>query len=120
MKKSKTRFQGTSKKMTKQEKGITLVALVITVIIIIILSVVAISFAFGNNGLINRAEDASEMYANDSRYTEGSITNVEAYINDILIGTGGSGEEPEEPTEPEAPIKVEDVKGGEAFDEKRQ
>ena len=100
----------------KNNNGITLVALVITIIILIILATVAISFAFGSNGLINRAEDASEMYANDSSYTEGSITNVEAYINDILIGNGGSGEEPEEPTEPEAPIKVEDVKGGDAFD----
>ena len=31
------------------------------------------------------------MYANDTAYTEGSITNVESYINDILIGVGGSG-----------------------------
>ena len=92
-----------------EEKGITLIALVITIIIILILATVAISFAFGSNGLINRVEDASDMYANDSRYTAGSITNVEAYINDILIGTGESGEEP---------IKVEEVKGGEAFDEK--
>ena len=120
MKKSNTRFQGTSKKMTKQEKGITLVARELIQEIIIIFSVVAISFAFRFNGLINRAEDASEIYSHYSRYSEGSITNVEAFINDLLIGTGGSGEEPEEPTEPEAPIKVEDVKGGEAFDEKRQ
>ena len=32
MKKSKTRFQGTSKKMTKEQRGITLVALVITIL----------------------------------------------------------------------------------------
>ena len=39
----------------KNAKGITLLALVITIIIIIILSTVAISFAFGDNGLIKRA-----------------------------------------------------------------
>ena len=33
MKKSKTRFQGTSKKMTKEQRGITLVALVITMVL---------------------------------------------------------------------------------------
>ena len=98
MKKSKTRFQGTSKKMTKEQRGITLVALVITVIIIIILATVAISFAFGENGLINRAQDASGMYTNDTAYTEGSITNVESYINDILIGVGGGGNPPQEQT----------------------
>lgn len=76
--------------MLKNQRGITLVALVITIIILIILATVAISFAFGSNGLINRAEDAGEYYANDTAYTEGSITNVEHYINDILKpGTNG-------------------------------
>ena len=45
--------------MKKQKnKGITLVALVLTVIIIIILATVAISFIFGKNGLITRAQQA--------------------------------------------------------------
>ena len=70
--------------MFKNERGITLVALVITIIILIILATVAISFAFGNNGLINTAEDARDYYANDTKYTKESITNVEHYINDIL------------------------------------
>ena len=39
-------------------KGITLLALVRTIIIIIILSTVAISFLFGDNGLITRAQQA--------------------------------------------------------------
>ena len=91
-------------KIRKGVMGITLVALVITIIIIIILVTVAISFAFGNNGLINRAEDARDMYANDTAYTEGSIANVESYINDILVGTGGSGtDEPDVPPIPEEP-----------------
>ena len=70
--------------MLKNQRGITLVALVITIIILIILATVAISFAFGNEGLVNRAEQASDMYANDTKYTDDSITNVEYYINDIL------------------------------------
>ncbi len=89
MLKAKQNFQENS-----NNKGITLVALVITIIIIIILAVVAISFAFGDNGLIKRAEDAGEYYANDTTYTEDSITNVESYINDILAGTGGETQNP--------------------------
>ena len=46
----------------KREKGITLVALVITIIIIIILATVTLNFAFGDNGLIKRAEDARDYY----------------------------------------------------------
>ena len=44
-----------------KNKGITLVALVITIVIIIILSTIAINFTFGENGLITRAQQAAEM-----------------------------------------------------------
>ena len=70
--------------MLKNERGITLVALVITIVVLIILATVAISFAFGNNGLVNRAEDARDFYANDTKYTDQSIVNVQYYINDVL------------------------------------
>ena len=70
--------------MLNNQKGITLVALVITIVILIILATVAISFAFGNNGLVNRAEEAKKYYANDTKYTQDSITNVEHYINSVL------------------------------------
>ena len=70
--------------MLKNQKGITLVALVITIIILIILATVAISFAFGNNGLIGRAEDARDYYANDTKYTEQAIANVDAYLDQYV------------------------------------
>ena len=70
----------------KNEKGITLVALVITIIIIIILATVAINFAFGNNGLIKRAEDARDYYANDTKYTDESMANVESYLDELING----------------------------------
>ena len=44
--KAEKRIQETSENMAKQEKGITLVALVITIIIIIILATVTINMAF--------------------------------------------------------------------------
>ena len=72
----------------KNEIGITLVALVITVIIIIILATVTINFAFGENGLIKRAEQASEFYANDTKYTEDSVSNVEKYLDKMLKDRG--------------------------------
>ena len=81
----------------KSEQGITLVALVITVIIIIILATVAINFAFGNNGLITQAEQARDFYANDTKYTDDSMSNAESYIDGIIPG-GSGGEEPTTPT----------------------
>ena len=70
--------------MLKNERSINIVALVITIVVLIILATVAISFAFGNNGLVNRAEDARDFYANDTKYTDQSIVNVQHYINDVL------------------------------------
>ena len=94
--KSKKTLRKSIKKMQRQvqtQKGITLVALVITIIILIILATVAINFAFGNNGLIQRAEDARDYYANDTSYTDESITNVESYLDEIINGVGnGNGE----------------------------
>ena len=49
--KAEKRIQGTSKKMTKEQRGITLVALVITIIIIIILATVTITLVFGEGAL---------------------------------------------------------------------
>ena len=61
MEKLRKRFQRISK-----EKGITLVALVVTIIIIIILATVAINFAFGENGLVKMAERARDIQANSA------------------------------------------------------
>ena len=45
--------------MKKQEKGITLVALVVTIIVLLILAGIAINLTIGNNGLFVRAKLAS-------------------------------------------------------------
>lgn len=43
-----------------KEKGITLIALVVTIIVLLILAGISISMAVGNNGLIQRTADAKE------------------------------------------------------------
>lgn len=69
--------------MLKNQNGITLVALVITIIILIILATVTIIFAF-NGGIVDRANQAKNMYANDTKYTDDSLANVVAYIDGRL------------------------------------
>ena len=44
------------------KKGITLIALVITIVILIILATITVNFLFGENGLINRAQQGTEEY----------------------------------------------------------
>ena len=45
------------------KKGITLISLVVTIIVLLILAGITISMLFGENGLLNRATDATEEYS---------------------------------------------------------
>ncbi len=82
---------------SKKEKGITLIALVITIVILIILSTVAISFVFGDSGLIKYAEKAKDLSEADSTEEGKELTNMTDYLNKLL---GGENNSPEEPFEP--------------------
>ena len=42
----------------KKERGITLIALVVTIVVLLILAGVSINFVLGNNGIINKTKDA--------------------------------------------------------------
>ena len=91
------------KRYREKERGITLVALVITVIIIIILATVTINMAFGDNGLITQAQRAKDMTANSIvAEQEGMNSVLSEYLNVM-------GEDSEiTPPEPEVP----DIPGG--------
>lgn len=53
--------------------------------------------AFGDDGIIKRAEQAKDIYANDTAYTDQSMANATAYLDEMLNGvTGGGTEEPEQ------------------------
>ena len=47
-------------KKVKNQKGITLVALVVTIIVIIILSTVTISAVFGDDGMLKKAQEIKD------------------------------------------------------------
>lgn len=74
--------------MLKKQQGITLVALVITIVILIILATVAISFAFGQDGLIPQAEAAADYQANADAADAQLLNDATAYITNI---TGQAG-----------------------------
>ena len=57
----------TMKKLKKQVKGITLIALVVTIIVLLILAGVAINLTIGDNGLFKRAQNAAETWDEASK-----------------------------------------------------
>ncbi len=70
------------KKIQKKEKGITLIALVLTIIIILILASVSIAMLTGNNGILTQAQNAkNETEAGQEKETS-DLTNVESIINE--------------------------------------
>ena len=76
--------------MFKGEKGITLVALVVTIVVLLILAGVSISLVIGQNGMIQKAKDTQDAqnkaYARD--VVETALKTVEI---DVLSGTKASG-----------------------------
>ena len=88
-----------------REKGITLVALIITIIIIIILSTITLSITLGDNGLINMAgqtkEDAEEFVNRESGKMEDLL---EEYSNIMSEDSEIPEPEPEPDPLPEGAI----------------
>ena len=75
------------------ERGITLLALIITVVIMIILAAVTINVTLGDGGLVDQAKWAAEQTANATKSEGEQLDDVASQINDIIagIGSGGSG-----------------------------
>lgn len=69
--------------MLRREKGITLVALVITIIVLIILAAVSIS-AVMNTGLIDNAKTAKNNYNTASFQESDWINNVTTEANTLI------------------------------------
>ena len=44
-----------------KNKGITLIALVVTIVVLLILAGITISLVFGSNGVIQKAQDSKEQ-----------------------------------------------------------
>ena len=70
----------------RKERGITLVALVITVIVLIILAGVTLSTLVGDNGIITKAQEAKQNMANAAAEEDKLIQNLLNEIKGIEAG----------------------------------
>ena len=80
----------------EHEKGITLIALIVTIIIMLILAGVTLKLAIGDNGIINNAKDAKDQYEesqkNDEKETTEISNNLKNNSGNIKTGATGSSE----------------------------
>lgn len=65
--------------MFKKEKGITLVALVVTIIVLLILAAVSINIAF-NTGIIDKSKNAVNSYKDAEENEQTTLNNVVSYM----------------------------------------
>ena len=75
----------------KKERGITLIALVVTIVVLLILAGVSISLVLNNNGVIGKSKEARDQYAEAQTNEEKHFNEVTDWI-DTKVGdsTGGS------------------------------
>ena len=70
-------------------RGITLVALIITIIVLLILAGVSLSFVF-NGGILDKSQQAVDKYQNESEKEQDILDKIDGYLeNELGGGTGG-------------------------------
>ena len=72
------------KKTSTREKGITLIALIVTIIVLLILAGVTINLAVNNQGIINKAKTATRAYKNATEEEEASLALLENEIDKYI------------------------------------
>ena len=68
------------KKQRREEKGITLVALVVTIIVLMILAGVTLNIVLDNDGIINKTKEGAEEYENAQKEEQELLGEIEGYI----------------------------------------
>ncbi len=70
--------------MLKGQKGITLVALVITIIVLLILAGITISMTIGQRGILNRAKEAGQNYQNAAKQEDKDLQGINDEMENIV------------------------------------
>ena len=75
----------------KNNKGITLVALVVTIVVLLILAGVSINLVLGDNGIIVKAKEAQRKSAEASQNDLISMNELAQQLEEQINGSTGSG-----------------------------
>ena len=75
----------------KQERGITLVALVVTIVVLLILAGISLNLVLGQNGIISRAQDARNQTTEGQVNTEKAVNALTDEMEDLISENDNSG-----------------------------
>ena len=76
----------------KQEKGITLIALVVTIVVLLILAGVSVNALFGNSGIIEKAKDAQNKMDQATQNDLDAINGLNNWIDGKINGSSGGND----------------------------
>ena len=86
-------------RLTKEQKGITLIALVITIIVLLILAGVALATLTGNGSIIDNANYAVTEYNKSAGNDQNVLNQVENLFAKYMGESSNEGDDDETPTE---------------------
>ena len=89
--------------MKKNQRGITLVALVVTIVVLLILAGVSINLVLGNNGIIAKAKEAQRKSAEASQNDLIGMNELAQQLEEQINGSTGNGGKTEPETVPYLP-----------------
>ncbi len=70
--------------MLKEQKGITLVALVITIIVLIILAGVSLTLALGDNGIFQKSKNGVNKYKDAAANEQQQLQNTDEQFQNAM------------------------------------
>ena len=94
----------TMKTKIKQEKGITLIALVVTIVVLLILAGVSLNAIFSENGIIKRAKDAQNKMDQATQNDLDAINGLNNWIDGKINGSSGKNTTGGDDTPTEKPL----------------
>lgn len=71
-------------KLYKQEKGITLIALIVTIVIMLILAGITIKLAIDDNGVIDNAKEAKDQYEQAQADEDSGLNDISSEMRKYL------------------------------------
>lgn len=93
---NKINLQGGDKKIMKtkikQEKGITLIALVVTIVVLLILAGVSLNAIFSDSGIIKKAQEAQNKMDEAQQKDLSSINELNTWLDNQVNETTGEGD----------------------------
>ena len=70
-------------KKIRNERGITLIALVVTIVVLLILAGVSISLILDNNGIIQKSKDAKREYGQARENEQADLNKASSWIDEV-------------------------------------